>query len=189
MANHYLPAIVAISLSPLTAYAAEDPATTCREAAELYSQQDIDGALEEARWCLEALEQIKQGQISDSFPDEVAGFKGGEVRRQAAMGFTMIDRDYIKGGQMITVSLNNGGNGAGLGGMAAMAQMGMMGAGKKIRVQWRTVMDLSEGNRIEFIAMLKSGGMLRFESSNVDHADTLAFIKQFPIAELDQDLN
>ncbi len=71
---------------------------------------------------------------------------------------------------------------------AAIAQMGMMETGKKLRIQRRTVNDLSEGSSVEFMVALKSGGMLGIESDNVDHADVLEFAEQFPIAELDDSL-
>ena len=187
MFNKYLPAVLALTLFPVLVSAAEDLAASCSEAASLYSKNDIDGALEEARWCVEALEQIKQKQASDTFPDEVAGYKGGDIRRQKAMGFSVIERDYRKGGEMITVSLNDS-KGGGLGGIATIAKMGMMGAGNKIRIQRREVIDMTEGDRVAFMVVLKSGGMLRIESSNVDHANTLAFVKQFPIAKLDDAL-
>lgn len=188
MFNKYLPAALALTLFPVFVSASEDLAASCNEAAALYSKNDIDGALEEARWCVEALEQIKQKQVSESFPEEVAGYKGGDIRHQKAMGFSMIERDYRKGGEVISVSLNDSSKGGGMQGIAAIAQMGMMGGGKKFRIQRREVMDMSEGERVEFMVSLKSGGMLRIESSNVSHANTLEFVKQFPIAKLDDAL-
>lgn len=184
----YLPAMLVLTIFPVVVTAAEDLAASCNEAATLYSKKDIDGALEEARWCVEALEQIKRKQVIGLFPDEVAGYKGGEIQHQKAMGFSMLERDYRKEGKIITVSLNDSSKGGGMGGIAAIAQMGMMEAGKKIRIQRREVIDMSEGDRVEFMVVLKSGGMLRIASSNVDHDNTLEFVKQFPIVTLDDAL-
>lgn len=178
-------ALATLSTAPLLA--AENPAASCGEALELFESNDINGALEEARWCVEALEQFKQQQASSLFPDQVAGFEGGEIQRQNAMGFSIIQRDYRKGEQVISISLNKGSAGS-MGGFAALAQMGMMETGKKLRIQRRTVNDLSEGSRVEFMVALKSGAMLGIESNNADHATVLEFAEQFPIAELDDSL-
>ena len=154
-------------------------------AAELAAEGDIDGAIEEASWCLEGLQQIKQEQSSAVFPDEINGFTGGKLDSNSAMGTQVISRDYTKGGNTISVTLT-GGSGKGMGGLAALAQMGMMGGGKKIRVQRRTVMDNSDGEEVSFMASLNSGAMLAFESYDTDNASVLEFIKAFPIAELDE---
>ncbi len=179
--------IVLATLSTTPLLAAENPAASCGEAVKLFEDNDINGALEEARWCVEALEQRKQKQASGMFPDQVAGFEGGEIQRQNAMGFSIIERDYRKGEQVISISLNKSAAGS-MGGFAAIAQMGMMETGKKLRIQRRTVNDLSEGSSVEFMVALKSGGMLGIESDNVDHAAVLEFVEQFPIAELDDSL-
>lgn len=187
MLNKYFFILSIFTLFTSPAFAAEDPSASCGEAVKLFQQQDINGALEEARWCVEALEQLKQQQATSLFPDQIAGFIGGEIQNQKAMGFSMIERNYNKDGQTITVGLNKG-SGQGMGGFAAIAQMGMMGAGKKLRIQRRMVTDMTEGSSVQFMLSLKSGGMLRFESSNTDHATVLDFAQQFPIAELDESL-
>jgi hypothetical protein len=166
-------------------YAQDTPSESCQAAAELAADGDIDGAIEEARWCLEGLEQIKQEQSSAVFPDEINGFTGDTLESNSAMGVQVISRDYRKGENTISVTLT-GGSGGGMGGFAALAQMGMMGGGKKIRVQRRTVLDNSEGSDVSFMASLNSGAMLMFESSDTDNATVLEFIKAFPIAELDE---
>lgn len=186
MLNRKLAASLVLITLPGLAMASEDPAKACTEAAKLYEQQDIEGALEEARWCVEALEQIKQQQATDVFPDSVVGFTGGEITRQKMMGFSIIERTYTKDGKSISVTLNESSDG-GMGGLAALAQMGGMG-GNKIRVQRRTVSDMSEGGHAQFIVSLKSGGMLNFDSSNVGRDATLAFVEEFPIAKLDEAL-
>lgn len=186
MLNRTIAASLALVCLSGAAFAAEDPSKACSEAVSLYKQQDLEGALEEARWCVEALEQIKQQQATNIFPDSVDGYKGGEVSHQKMMGFSMIERTYSKDGNTISVSLNDS-SGGGLGGLAVFAQMGGMG-GDKIRVQRRTVNDMSEGGSAQFIVSLKSGGMLTFESRNVDRDATLEFVKQFPIAKLDDAL-
>jgi len=186
MKNTRLLAILIITSTFVQPSLAQDtPAETCQAAAKLAKEGDIDGAIEEARWCLEGLEQIKQEQSSAVFPDKINGFTGGELQANSAMGMQVISRDYVKGDQTISVTLT-GGSGQGVGGFAALAQMGMMGGGKKIRVQSRTVVDASQGDSVSFMASLKSGGVLNFESYDADNATVLEFVKAFPIAELDE---
>lgn len=165
--------------------AQDTPSESCQAAAELAAEGDLDGAIEEASWCLEGLQQIKQEQSSAVFPDEINGFTGGDLESNSAMGMRITSREYNKDGNTISVTLT-GGSGEGMGGFAAMAQMGMMGGGKKIRVQRRTVLDNSDGDDVSFMASLKSGAMLMFESSDADNATVLEFVKAFPIAELDE---
>lgn len=168
-----------------TTLAQDTPSESCQAAAELAADGDIDGAIEEASWCLESLQQIKQEQSSSVFPDEINGFVGDDLESNSAMGMQITSREYTKGDNNISVTLT-GGSAGGMGSMAAFAQMGMMGGGKKIRVQRRTVMDNSDGDDVSFMASLKSGAMLMFESSDTDNATVVEFIKAFPIAELDE---
>ena len=184
MLPRYLVIPLVASLCATSPVWAENPADACNEAARLAADGDIDGALEEARWCVESLQQVKQDATAGVFPDEVAGFQGGEVDQQAAMGMTIINRVYSRDGQMIDVSLTQGGAG---GGLAAIAQMGMsMGGGKKMRIQRYTVMDMSEGSDVELSVPLKNGALLGVSSNNVSKDTVTEFLKAFPIAELDQ---
>lgn len=48
------------------AHAQEDPKDNCGGILKLYEQGNVDAALEEARWCVESLEQVqisKQGDL------------------------------------------------------------------------------------------------------------------------------
>ncbi|MBX2838792.1 MAG: hypothetical protein KTR35_18175 [Gammaproteobacteria bacterium] len=171
----------------------DEAAAACIEAARLMQEdQDYDGALEEASWCVEGLKQIKQAQTLAVFPDEVEGFVGGEVSNESMLGMNMIERTYQKENNSIKISLMAGGSGAGASGLAALAQLGMglggAGGGKKIRVQKRTVIDSSEGSNSAFMVQLKSGGMMNVESSTVSRDETLEFLRIFPIAEIDDAL-
>ena len=184
MLPRYLIVSFIVSLSMSTPVWAENPAQACNEAATLAAEGDIEGALEEARWCVESLQQVKQNATAGVFPDEIAGFRGGEVDQQAAMGMSIINRVYNRDGRMIDVSLTQGGAG---GGLAAIAQMGMsMGAGQKMRIQRYTVMDMSEGSDVELSVPLKNGALLGISSTNVDKDTVVTFLEAFPIAELDQ---
>ncbi|MBX2883756.1 MAG: hypothetical protein KTR32_27635 [Granulosicoccus sp.] len=175
--------------SPLYATEVADTVTACEDAAKLLAENDIDAALEEAEWCLEGIQQLKQNLTLAVFPDEVLEFTGGEINNQEALGIKMIERDYVNDSQRIQVSLTGGG--AASAGLAALAGLGLnLGAGakKKIRVQRRTVLDMSEGSSVQYMVKLKSGSMLTISSSNVDADATLEFVKAFPLAELDDAL-
>lgn len=164
----------------------DDPAENCQNAVDLIKEDDLEGALEEARWCVTLLEQKKQGQVSAYFKDEINGYKGGKLDQQEAMGFSMLERNYSKDGNVIKVALSGGTSGAANNAFAAIAQFGMSaGAGKKVRIQKRTGMLDTDGGTTTLGVTLKSGGILTFESSDVSADEVKAFAKAFPVAELD----
>ena len=163
-------ALVLASLVPVAASHAQsagDAIAACTEAVRLIEDdEDIDGALDEAKWCVESLEQVRQQRTLTVFPETIEGFEGGELDNQGAMGMTIMKRAYVRDTDTIEVSLTTGTAGAGL---AALAQMGMsLGGqgGRKLRVQKRTVFDMSESEgEAQYLVQLKSGGMLTIGSS------------------------
>lgn len=169
-----------------TVFAEDTPADTCASAASLFKDGDIEGALEEAQWCVTQLEQLKQGRISSFFKDEINGFKGGKLNQQKAMGISMIERSYSKDGKIIKVSLSGGTSGAASNAFAALASFGMQSSnGKKVRIQRRTAMINDDGGNVQAVVTLKSDGMLTFESNDLNSDDVTAFAKAFPITDLD----
>ena len=102
---------------------------------------------------------------------------------------TIMNRAYARGDDEIDVALTTGAAGSGL---AALAQMGMSlggAGGRKLRVQKRTVLDMSDAEgEAQFMVQLKSGGMLTIGSSGLAPDEVLAFVKAFPILELDEAL-
>lgn len=178
---------VAIALGMSSHVVAEDkPDSLCNSAAELFQDGDIEGALEEARWCVTLLEQMQQSQINQFFPDEVEGFSGDELDQQSTMGFKVTTRNYVKGNQSINVSLNGGSTDTAMGAFSALAQFGMQaGGGEKMRIQRRTGQMVKEGDQITLTINMKSGGMLVFETYDVNKDALTAFAKAFPIADLD----
>jgi hypothetical protein len=175
--------LACLLVSPLYAAVEGDPAEYCKQAAELYQEDDIAGAVEEAKWCLESLEQIQQSRKSDKFAKDIAGWQRGEVNQQKAMGFSIIETSYSKDGKTIKVSYNGGG-----GGMAAMfSQMGMAGGGKKIRLGRYTGMVMEQGGRNEILIGLKmTPGMVTLSSVDASMEELRAFAKAFPVKEIDQ---
>lgn len=168
------------------AFAEDTPAQTCANAASLFKEGDIEGALEEARWCVTQLEQLKQGRVSAFFKDEINGYKGGKLDQQQAMGMSMIERAYNKDGNVIKVSLSAGVSGSANNAFAAIASLGMQATnGKKVRIQRRTAVVSAEDENIQIVVTLKSGGMLTFESNDLNRDDVITFAKAFPVADLD----
>ena len=178
----------------------EEAAAACIEAARLIQEDDdLDGAIEEATWCLTGLNQLQEEMKLSLLPDELEGFKGGEISNQSLLGITVIERTYSRDGDTISMSLTtNGGAGdaAAGGGLGALAELGKLfgalssasaaaGGGKKIRIQKRTVVVSDEGGRGLLNIELKSGGSLKVESSDLDSDALVDFMREFPIAELD----
>lgn len=172
-------------------HAQDNPADACEEAARLMREDnDLAGALDEAKWCVEGLQQLKEQQALSVFPDKVGEFVGGETSQQKTFGIAMIERSYSHDGKTIKLSLTGGG--AAGSGLAALAQLGTqlgVQAGTKMRVQRRTVIDMSdeEGDAL-FMVQLKSGGMLNVTSETATPQLVLEFLNEFPIVELDDAL-
>ncbi len=182
---------VAVSFTGIPAIAEDDPSAICSSAATLAKEGDIAGALEEARWCVTQLEQLMQQQVSSFFPDEVNGYTAGEIKKEQVMGMTMIERNYSKDDNTISVSLTGGGSSGSANAFSALALMGMQmgGMGQKIRIQKRSAAVIDENNSVQVVVTLKSGGMLTFESREASSDTVVAFAKKFPVAKLDDSRN
>jgi len=182
---------VAFTVAAVTAIAEESPSTICSSAANLAKEGDIAGALEEARWCVTQLEQLMQEQVSSLFPDEVNGYTAGKIQKQQVMGMAIIECDYSKDDNTISVSLTGGGASGSANPFAAIANMGMQmgGMGQKIRIQKRSAVIIDENNSAQVVVTLKSGGLLTFESRKTSSDTVVAFAKKFPVAKLDDSRN
>ncbi len=178
---------VAGSFTGIPAIADDDPAAVCASAASLAKEGDIAGALEEARWCVTQLEQLMQQQVSSFFPDEVNGYAAGEIKKEQVMGMTMIERDYSKNDNVISVSLTGGGTSGPANAFSALAMMGMQmgGMGQKVRIQKRSATVIDDNSSVQVVVTLKSGGILTFESQGASVDTVVAFAKEFPVAKLD----
>lgn len=177
------------------ANAVDEAAQACLDAAKLIQEDDdLEGAIEEATWCLTGLKQLQEEIKLSIFPDELEGFVGGEIENQNVMGMTMIGRSYTRDGDTITLSMmGTSGDGAGpLGALGdlgklfgAMEGAGAAAGGKKIRIQKRTVVVSDDGGKGSLSISLKSGGTLNVESAELDSDELVDFMREFPIAELD----
>lgn len=178
-------AAILFSLFITPSYAEDSPKESCLNAAELYDDDDLTGAIEEAQWCLELLKQEQASRVTSIFPDKINGYIGSELENQSAMGFSSSNRDYSKDNKNISVSLTSSSGGM-MDAFSSIAQLGMgVGSGTKMRIQKRTATFMPDGRSMQIMVTLKSGGMLIFESRNVTKEEIIAFAKAFPIAELD----
>ncbi|MCW8107716.1 hypothetical protein OPS25_04260 [Alteromonas ponticola] len=185
--KHQVLIVVATSLLIPFSQAKESAEDSCRSAAQLYADGDLDNALEDARWCVTLMEQEQQAKTNTYFKDEISGYSGSELEQQNAMGMNMVSREYTKGDKRINVTLNSGNSGAAMQAFSALAQFGMQaGAGQKVRIQKRTAMTSVENNNASVSVTLRNGGMLMFESSSASLEEVVAFAKEFPIAEMDE---
>ncbi|MDO6425381.1 hypothetical protein Q4489_00065 [Thalassotalea sp. 1_MG-2023] len=166
----------------------EDPAKLCKNAANLFESGDIEGALEEARWCVTQLEQLKNNQISSFFKDKINDFSGNELSHQSAMGMNIIEREYHHNDQYIQVTLTTGNTGAAASAFAALAQFGMTSSNNKVRIQRRNASLEHTDGSTKLTVSLKSGGMLAFESNSANKDAVLAFAKSFPVKALDNNM-
>ncbi len=167
------------------AHAQEDPKDSCGGILKFYEQGDIDAALEEARWCVEALEQVQMSKQGDVFPAEVAGWKRQSLDQNKAMGIAMTEANYNNSGKAITVTLMGGAD-AGGGFLGALAEMGMMSGGSKMRLGDYTAVAMSDSGGETVSVSLENSGTLSFQSYDAGRDAVMEFAKAFPIAELDK---
>ncbi len=172
----------------------EEAVAACRDAADLAADGDVDVAIEEARWCLDVLEQIRRDAALAVFPDSQGEWLGGELDNQSAMGMTLLARSYTRADQSIEVSITTGAAGSGL---AALAQLGAsLGASlgatadARFRVQRRTVIDMtsSADEEVHFLIELRHGGVMSVQSDNASKSEVRRFLEGFPVAEIDDAL-
>ena len=182
---------VAVTVAAIPATAEENPSEICSSAANLAKEGDIAGALEEARWCVTQLEQMMQEQVSSFFPDEVNGYTAGKIKKEQVMGMAIIECNYSKDDNAISVSLTGGGSSGSANAFSSIAMMGMQmgGMGQKIRIQKRSAVIVDENNSSQVVVTLKSGGVLTFESRGTSSDTVVAFAKKFPVAKLDDSRN
>ncbi len=187
--NKYINVCLIISLfaNPVATLAQDDnPAMACREAANLFEDGALAEAIEEAKWCVESMQQLKQQATASFFPDEIIGYTGDKMQSQSNFGIRTMERTYSKDSERIKVNFTAGGAG---GGLAALAKMGlaMGGTGKKLRINRYKVLDTSEGQNVNFmITMKEGGGMLTISSNSASYENTIEFIKAMPLKKIDK---
>jgi len=182
---------IGIAVATIPAIAEDNPSVICSNAANLAKEGDVAGALEEARWCVTQLEQLIQEQVSSSFPDKINGYTAGEIKKEQIMDMAIIECNYSKDDNVISVSLAGSVSSGSANAFSAIAMMGMQmgGMSQKIRIQKRSAVIIDENNSIQVVVTLKNGGILTFESRGTSSDTVVAFAKKFPVAKLDDSRN
>jgi hypothetical protein len=165
------------------ALAQGNPTEGCANAIDAYKDGDVELALEEVRWCLEGLEQIKQSSIATSFKDSFLGYTGGKMENNRNMGMVIINRSYSKDETSIKVTLTQS-SGVGatnpLSALGAITKIGMFGSGPTVRLHGHTGVQVSTGRSASLMVTPRGGeGMVNFESRDVDMDEVTAFAKAF----------
>ncbi len=150
----------------------------CQMAIDAF-ESDPEQALEDARWCVEQLEQLQQDKEALKFRDEIAGFTAGPLNQEKMMGMSTISRTYSKDGVEISaqkIGVSDSSNP--LSALGAFAQMGAAG-GRKVRIAGHTGSVMTQGNKVTLILSLKEGGSFTFESSTANAEQVTKFAKAF----------
>ena len=166
----------------------ESPESSCGGIMRLVEKGKHKEALEEARWCVEALEDQLQGSASGHFSAEVAGWTRVDVREESAMGMSSVVGEYRKGDKTLAVTLLGGkGSGSILGGaLGGLAQMGLMQTGKRFRVQRLKASVDAQG---QIMVTLDDGSFISVKcpqyNTQEEALDGLEdFLDAFPFAEI-----
>ena len=180
-------ALVLICASSLVS-AQETPEASCGKILQYYSDGDVEGALEEARWCVQALELASQQQDSAFFRTEIGGWQRTSLSQNNALGFAVTEAGYAKEDKILTASLMGAAGGANsLGGLfGAIAQAGIAAAGTRMRIQQHAAVATNDAGNAQLMITLESGGQLQIASSSASLEEVIAFAEQFPITELDE---
>jgi hypothetical protein len=177
---------------------AEDLKQIFDKVQQYYQEKNYPKALEELSWAQKEIEKANAQVTQSFFPNEVEGFKGGEIDNTNVFGFMNVERSYEKGdSQSIKVSLIGSSKGQGqnpLGGLAAMGQMAAMMGGNQpgmdsFRLDGRTAMLEKEDSSASLTVFLDGGAMLKFEMNGSNNADELKkFAGGFKIGDIEKHL-
>jgi hypothetical protein len=172
----------------------EDLNQTLAKVKQLVEEKNFSAALEELSWARKEIEKMNSNQLSSYFPDQVDGFQGGKIEKNAAMGFSNIERSYTKANATINLSMTSGSLGGvagGLGGLGALGQMAAMMGGntpgqESLRIKGRTAM-LEEGQGSPSLSLfLDSGPILKLEGSGSTSTKNLRdFASALPLDDLE----
>jgi hypothetical protein len=187
-----------VSLSLPTSSQAEDLKQIFDKVQQYYQEKNYSKALEELSWAQKEIEKANATVTQSFFPNEVEGFKGGEIENTSVFGFMNVERSYEKGeSESIKVSLVGSSKGQGqnpLGGLAAMGQMAAMMGGNQpgvdsFRMDGRTAMLEKEEGSASLTVFLDGGSMMKFEMNGSNNPETLKkFASGFKIADIEKHL-
>ncbi len=170
----------------------EDLNEVFKKVTEYSQQRNYPKAMEELQWAQKELEKLHQQRLQELLPANIDGFKGEDAQFQSALGFTNIERQYVKGDQSIRLSISGSSGAGGMGGLADIAKMGMMMGGtqpgkEQFRLDGRTASLDSSGGSPELTVFLDSGSILQLQTSDesIDGASLKKFAQGLKLGDLD----
>jgi hypothetical protein len=177
-------AIIAAVVLPATSVKicrADDLEPMFKKVTDLVAAKNYTKALEELSWAKKEIEKMNAEKLKSFLPDTLAGYTGGKVESNNALGMLNLERSYSNGTGQFKLSLTGGagGNAAGFGDLAAIgrmaAMMGNQGGQDTFRIGGRTATlearDDSKGG--ELTVFLDSGSILKLEGNNIGGTQTL----------------
>ena len=168
--------VAAFSIFFLTAATvnAEDINSIFNNINNLVAQKNYPKALQELDWARKEIEKLNMARMQEFFPEALNDFKGGKLEANSALGFTNMERLYVKGSAKVKLSLT-GGTGEGAQALSGLSQLGRMAAmmngtnasgNETTRIQgFTTVMETAQNGNISATVMLDSGAILKLEGS------------------------
>ncbi len=159
---------------------ADETQASCKAAYELAQKGDTKAALEEARWCVEGLEQSLQKAQKELLAPNIDGWKRSDLSSNKALGMTITEATYKKGQETISLTMTGGGNSL----ASAFTQMGMMqAAGNRVRL------GAYKGTLIPgetLVITLGEGRMITLTPQSASDESLTQFAKALPLSELAQ---
>jgi len=163
-----------------TTVLAEDLKTILDRVVSLEKEGNYPKALDELGWARKEIEKKNSEMIGTLLPDSLAGFTGGKVETNGALGFNTVEREYAGENMKVKVSITSGGpggNNQAMGGLAALGQMAAMfgqQAGQDVfRVDGMTASLNTEGSTPDLTVFLTGGSILKFELTKGTDTATL----------------
>lgn len=175
---------LSLVLLGLNSAQAEDIETIFGKVRDYAAKENYTKAIEELGWAKKELEKAHFNKIESMLPKEVAGFQGGEINSQSAVGITNIERTYKKSGEKdVKLSLAGGSTGGGpMAGFAALGRMaGMMGTQPGVdtfRIDGRTANLQVKNGRAELTVFLESGSFLKLEQRSAKDGSSVKSIAE-----------
>lgn len=175
------------TLIPATSPAfGEDLGPIFKKVGELVEAKNYPKALEELGWAKNEIEKLHGQQLKSFFPDELAGFKGGKIESNMALGIVSLERDYTKNDKQVSLSLTGGSGGASQPGLGNLAQLGkmaaMMGGGsdgqETLRIAGKTATLEKSDESASLSVFLDSGSILKLEMNENPSVETLKSMAQ-----------
>lgn len=154
-------------------------------------EKNYTKALEELSWAKKEIEKLNGQKILEFFPDDIAGYKGGESQVNSALGMQNLERPYSKDASTIKVSLTGAGKDSPMGGLASLGKMaamfgGQAGGTEQIRINGRTANLSEETGNSELTVFLDSGSIMQLSANGAGKsAELKTFAEALKIDALD----